>query len=126
MRPFARKAKVLPFEVEGDMLVLHPTGDMLSVGESSVEQDISELHAAISDNNVRRLVVEFGESPHFGSLVIGAILTVCLRVLDTGGRAAMCHASSGMRDTLTMMRVDTIIPYHDTVEAAKEAVSTDP
>ena len=47
MRPFTRKAKVLPFDVEDELLVLHPTGDMLSVGESSVEQEILALHAAI-------------------------------------------------------------------------------
>ena len=123
MRPFARKAKVLPFDVEQDLLVLHPTGDMLAVGESVVEQEIADVHAAVSDNDIKRLVVDVGDAPHFGSLVMGALLTICLRVVELGGQVAMCQASESMRESLGIMKVDTVIPYHDTLELALAAVS---
>lgn len=122
MKAFARKAKVLPFEMVDDVLVVHPTGQSLSAGESVIEREITELHHVIEDQSIRRAVVDIGVSPHFGSLVIGALITICLRTRQNNGKSAFCQASAGMLETLQIMKVETVIPYFPTMAEALEYV----
>ncbi|MDA1016173.1 MAG: hypothetical protein O3A00_17170 [Planctomycetota bacterium] len=118
MNPFTRKAKVLPFEILDDVLVIHPTGKSLHAGESVVEKEITELHRKIEELQIRRVVVDIGIALHFGSLVIGALLMICVKVRENAGRAALCQATASMLETLQIMKVETLIPYFATLDEA--------
>ena len=118
----ARQHTVLKFERDGDTLIVLPTGDSLRVEERVLAKEIAALHEMIESKDSKNIVVDIGNSPYFGSLVLGAVIALCKRITDKGGKAALCSASEGMRESLEIMRIDTIIPYFSTREAAMDEV----
>ena len=118
----ARQHTVLKFERDGDTLIVLPTGDSLRVEERVLTKEIAALHEMIESKDLKNIVVDIGSSPYFGSLVLGAVIALCKRVTDAGGKAALCNATEGMRESLQIMRIDTIIPYFPTRDAALDEV----
>ena len=84
-------------------------------------KEIAGLHDLLTD--VKNIVIDIGASPYFGSLVLGSVIALCKRVTDAGGKAALYNASAGMRESLQIMKIDTIIPYFDTRDEALAAVT---
>ncbi|MFQ5734661.1 MAG: STAS domain-containing protein [Planctomycetaceae bacterium] len=112
----ARQNKVLQYERNDDTLVVSPAGDSLRVEETALAKEVARLHEMLDD--AKNIVVDVGGSPYFGSLVLGSLIALCKRVTDAGGKAALCNASEGMRESLQIMKIDTIIPYFATCEEA--------
>ncbi len=69
------------------------------------------------------LVVDLGTAPHFGSLIIGAIMALCKKVHDRGGRSAFCNASPGMLDAMQIMKIDSVMPYFRTRDQALASIN---
>jgi anti-anti-sigma factor len=110
----ARIQTVFQYERDGNTLVVSPRRDCLDVQESDLRFEIEELHKLLDDPGVKNLVVDTGTAPHFGSLIIGAIMALCKKVHDGGGRAAFCNASPGMLDAMQIMKIDSVMPYFPT------------
>lgn len=117
----ARANKVLQYERAGDTLIVSPAGDSLRVEERVLADEITRLHDQLDD--AKHIVVDVGSAPYFGSLILGAVIALCKRVTDAGGKAALCNANTGMRESLQIMRIDTVIPYFETREEALAAVT---
>ncbi len=118
-----RQNKVLLYERVGDALLVTPTGDSLRIEEREFGQEIDRLHQLLDSPEITGVVIDVSGSPYMGSLILGSIITLCKRVTDRGGKAALCNASEGMRESLQIMRIDSIIPYLPTREEALAAVS---
>ena len=118
----ARQHKVLFFERDGETLIVTPQGDSLSVEERVLKQEIDALHKLFDDPSLQNVVVDIGGTPYLGSLILGALIALCKRISDRGGRSALCNASEGMSESLQIMRIDTIIPCFATREEALAAV----
>lgn len=118
----ARQHKVLQYNRDGDVIVVTPMGDSLRVEEQVLRQEIQALHELLDAPDAKHIVVDVGSAPYFGSLVLGALIALCKRVTDSGGNAAWCNASEGMKESLEIMRLTTIIPYFDTRAEALAAV----
>jgi len=114
----ARPHKVLLYEIDGDTLIVTPKGDSLSVEERVLEKEIAALHKLIDSPPLTHVVVNVGGAPYFGSLMMGAMIALCKRATDGGGKAAMCSASGGMLESIQIMRLDTVIPHFPTPAAA--------
>ncbi|MBW3541335.1 MAG: STAS domain-containing protein [Planctomycetes bacterium] len=63
-----------------------------------------------------------GGAPYFSSIVIGAVMAMAEKVRSRGGRCAFCNASAGMRDILSIMKIDSVLPYFATRDEALRAV----
>lgn len=120
----ARRHRILHYERDGETLVITPAGDSLSVEENVLKAEVEALHEIIATPGTSHVIVDIGAAPYFGSLILGALIAVCKRITDIGGKAAMCNASPGMKESLQIMRIHTIIPYYDTREEAMTAVRT--
>jgi len=118
----ARQHRVLQYERDGNALIVSAASDSLGVEERVLKQEIDALHKLFDTPDVTHIVVDVGGTPYLGSLLLGALIALCKRVSDDGGRAALCNASEGMRESLAIMRIDTVIPYHATVTEALAAV----
>jgi anti-anti-sigma factor len=116
-----RRHDVLKYERDGDVLIVTPVGDSLRVEERVLSNEINALHELLESNDLQHVVVDIGSAPYFGSLILGSIIALCKRVTDTGGKAAMCNASEGMRESLQIMRIESIIPYYSTRDEALQA-----
>lgn len=116
-----RRHDVLKYERDDDVLIVTPVGDSLRVEERVLSNEIDALHKLLESNDLQHIVVDIGSAPYFGSLILGSVIALCKRVTDAGGKAAMCNASEGMRESLQIMRIDSIIPYYTTREDALQA-----
>jgi anti-anti-sigma factor len=116
MRP-----KVFQSERQQDTLIVTPARDSLEVMESELRREVDALHKLMETPGVVNVVVDVGQAPHFGSLIIGALMALCKKANDRGGTAAFCNASDGMLDMLQIMKIDTVMPYFPTRQEALAA-----
>jgi anti-anti-sigma factor len=117
-----RPTKVFLYERQDDTLIVIPNGDSLHVLESDLRREVDSLHKLMDAPGLINLVVDVGNAPHYGSLVIGALMALCKKANNRGGLAAFCNASDGMLDMLQIMKIDSVMPYHPTRREAIDAV----
>lgn len=117
-----RSQKVFQAERQQETLVVTPGRDSLDVMESDLRREVDALHKLMETPGVVNLVVDVGNAPHYGSLIIGALMALCKKANDRGGTAAFCNASEGMLDMLQIMKIDTVMPYFPTRAEALAAV----
>jgi anti-anti-sigma factor len=116
-----RPSKVFQFERQDDTLIVIPNGDSLQVLEADLRREVDALHKLMDAPGLVNVVVDVGNAPHYGSLVIGAIMALCKKANNRGGLAAFCNASDGMLDMLQIMKIDTVMPYFPTRQEALAA-----
>jgi anti-anti-sigma factor len=117
-----RAQKVFQVERQQDTLIVTPARDSLDVMESELGREVDALHKLMETPGVLHVVIDVGHAPHFGSLIIGALMALCKKANDRGGTAAFCNASDGMLDMLQIMKIDTVMPYYATRKEALAAV----
>ena len=110
--------KIFPYEREGNVVIVKPAGDTLSVQERQLKKEIDAIHNLIDQKDVEHFVVDLGGAPYFGSIVIGAMMAVCGKVKDKKGRAALCNATQGVYDSIQIMKLDTAVPYYPSRDEA--------
>ncbi len=120
------RPKIFPYEQEGDIAIVKPTGDSLAVQERQLKKEIDAIHAVIDADDCRHLVVDLSGAPYFGSIVIGAVMAFCGKIHNKEGRAALCNASEGVYDSIQIMKLDAAVPYFPTREAALSFVKGEP
>ncbi len=117
-----RSQRVFQVERQQDTLIVTPARDTLNVLESDLRREVESLHSLLATQGVTHIVVDVGQAPHFGSLIIGALMALCKKATDRGGRAAFCNASDGMLDMLQIMKIDSVLPYFPTRQKAIDEV----
>jgi anti-anti-sigma factor len=117
-----RSQKVFQSERQQDTLVVTPSRDALEVMESDLRREVDALHRLLDTPGVINVVVDVGNAPHYGSLIIGALMALCKKANDRGGTAVFCNASQGMLDMLQIMKIDSVMPYFPTRSEAMQAV----
>ena len=113
----------LSVQAQDDTLIVIPNGDSLQVLESDLRREVDALHKMMDAPGLINVVVDVGNAPHYGSLVIGAIMALCKKANNRGGLAAFCNASDGMLDMLQIMKIDSVMPYYPTRREARSTRS---
>jgi anti-anti-sigma factor len=112
------RPKIFPFDREGNVVIVKPTGDSLGVQERQLIKEIDAVHAVIDQEDCQHLIVDLGAAPYFGSIVIGAVMAICGKIRNKQGRAALCNASEGVYDSIQIMKLDAAVPYYSTRDQA--------
>jgi anti-anti-sigma factor len=116
-----RNHKVFLAELQGDTLIVRPQGDAAGFRESDIARELATLLEIVGDPRIANLVVDLGRSNYFGSVVIGAIHNLGMKVRNGGGRLGICDASDEMVETLRTLKLDTIWTHYDSLKAALKA-----
>ena len=117
--------KIFPYERDGDVVIVTPAGDTLSVQERQLKKEIDVIHSVIDQDDCPHFVVDLSGAPYFGSIVIGAMMAVCGKVKDKNGKAALCNATPGVHDSIQIMKLDSAVPYYPSREEAMNYVQAD-
>jgi len=117
--------KIFPYEREGNVVIVRPVGDTLSVQERQLKKEIDVIHGIIDQDDCQHLVVDLSGAPYYGSIVIGAMMAICGKVKNKNGRAALCNATQGVHDSIQIMKLDSAVPYYQTREEALAYVTAD-
>jgi anti-anti-sigma factor len=115
--------KVFDIEVDGGTLIVVPLGDALGFQESQIVVGINKLHQRIEDPAITHLVVDLSGATYLGSIIISALMTLAVKVRDSGGHAVICNASEGMHDIIKITRLDVVLPYYETRREAMESLA---
>jgi anti-anti-sigma regulatory factor len=113
--------KVFLAEMHGNTLVVKPQGDAAGFRESDIARELATLLEIVGDPRIANLAVDLGRSNYFGSVIIGAIHNLGMRVRNGGGRIGMCDASEEMVETLRTLKLDTIWTHYDSLKSALKA-----
>lgn len=109
---------------EGEILIVEPPEDTLGYEESDLDRAIEDLFDQLEEPEVVHLIIDLGRAPSHSSIMIGAIMGLCQKVKNDGGKAVLCHASPSMMEALKTMRLDTVHPYMETVEKAMHLIQS--
>lgn len=112
------RPKIFPYEREGHVVLLKPTGDSLSAQEHQLKKEIDTIHSLIDQEDCQHLVVDLSGSTYFGSIVIGAVMALCGKIKNKNGKAALCNATQSVYDSIQIMKLDAAVPYFPTKEEA--------
>ena len=113
--------KIFLAELSGNTLVVHPQGDAAGFRHADISNELKTLLALVDDPQVVNLVVDFGRANYFGSLVIGAVNNLGVKVRNAGGRIGICDTSDEMLEALRILKLDAIWTQYDSVKSAIKA-----
>jgi anti-anti-sigma regulatory factor len=116
--------RVFLVEAKGDTLIVTPTGEAFEFGHTKVIGELNTILDLVDEDVPQNLVIDLGRERYFGSVIIGAINSMVNKVLDLGGRAATCNASTEMERVITIMNLSDRWPNFPNRKKALKAVQS--
>ena len=101
-------ANLFHMEREGDAFILTPLVDL-----SELEYDeavMQGIYAAIQDETIQRLVLDFHRTDYFGSTALGFFVRLWKKMKTRGGCMTFCNVSAHEREILRITRLDELWP----------------
>ncbi len=106
-------------ERDGTTVVAKPAGRL----DGSNAGDFQEaLDAAIEESD-RALILDFQDIAYISSAGLRVILLTARTLQGNGGAMALCSLDAPIREVFAISGFDTIIPIHDTRDAALASIA---
>ena len=113
-------------EEEGDALIVSPLVAFGHLLDPSVARQWKQIHDRLDNPAVKRLVVDLGELPYFGSIVLDWLVQLWNRIRARGGVMAVCNVTAVGREVLSLARLDTLWRVFDDRQQALAELSAIP
>lgn len=110
----------------GDTLVVTPRGDAVGFTPQAVAIELNTIAQILQRDEVKHLIIDFGTSNYFGSIVLGACVQMGHQVRERRGRIALAAASSEMLEVLRLMKLDRMWEIFPSRRSALRAVARIP
>jgi anti-sigma B factor antagonist len=110
--------KLVRLEEEGDALIVSPLLPFGQLLDPSVARDWKMVLDRLDDPGVKRLVVDLGELPYFGSTVLDWLVQLWNRMRAKKGVMGACNVSPVGREVLSLARLDTLWRVFDNRDQA--------
>jgi anti-anti-sigma factor len=107
--------------LEGSTLVVIPTEPIMSLDDEQLAAEFNRIDDEIQQQGVVNLVIDFEHSPHFGSVMLGAMTTLSRRLPAGRGELALCNVSPTAREVLQITRLDSRWPIYASRQEACES-----
>jgi anti-anti-sigma factor len=117
--------KFVRLEVEGDALVVSPQPAFGHLLDPSVARDWKLVLDRLDEPAIKRVIVDLGELPYFGSTVLDWLVQLWNRMRAKGGSMAACNVSPVGREVLSLARLDTLWRVFDTRQQALAELAFD-
>ncbi|HUG92033.1 MAG TPA: STAS domain-containing protein [Planctomycetaceae bacterium] len=116
------RSRIFTVERQDDTLILVLPGTDITFADEEVLTEVDDVLYRLRESGARNLLIDFGQTAYFGSILLGSVLKFGTRLRDSGGRFALCNMSASGREMLRIARFDTLWPIYDTREAALAAM----
>ncbi len=99
--------------------VLRPVG---SLAEQDVMQELDQIIEATAGAPTCKIVVDFGQTPYFGSSMLEALRIIWTKIEDREGRMVLCNLSPVGTEIIQIAKFDHLWPIAATREEALRVV----
>ena len=106
----------------GDILIVTPQRNLGELDLLGMKDSCNHIGERFKSSNSKHVVLDLGTIDFFGSSALSLFIQLWTKVSETGGKMAVCNASSNERAILHHTRLDTIWPIFETKDDAIEAV----
>jgi anti-anti-sigma factor len=110
--------KLFTTQLKGSTLVVIPTGSMMGLEEHKLATELERIYGKMQQPDVANLVIDFEHVPYFGSVMLGAIVSLSRRLQAGGGNLAICNISTTAIEVLQITRLDTRWPIYASQQEA--------
>jgi anti-anti-sigma factor len=115
------------FYIEGnDCLWVTPLDSSVDFRQPEALPELQELQRKITQDGLKRVVVDLSAMPHFGSVVLEWIVSLWKLLRAHDGTLVLHGASEVGREVLQLVRFDKIWPIAETREDALRLVRENP
>jgi anti-anti-sigma factor len=111
-------------ERDGRRLTITVHGPVTSLAEETSLSKIDHLLAAIASAEVRDVVVDFQQSPYFGSCMLETLRQIWNQIHARGGRMILCNLSPVGLEIIQLAKFDQLWPVVPTREQAAARLGT--
>jgi hypothetical protein len=116
-----RHHQVFPVEIDGDVLVVTPQGDIGEFYYQDIHLESNQIVRLLQAHRFSSVVVDFRQVDLVGSIVLDSVATFCR---NARGGATMCEAGPELLSVLETMNFPSIWPHFATRAAAIRALQT--
>jgi len=110
--------------VDGSMVVIHLL-DRRLVEQEHVHRVDSEIQRAIRESKEKAFVLDFDKVEFMSSAMLGAIITAHAMMRAREARLCVCNLTKDLQKMFKMMKLDTRIPVHKSLEKAKSDLANE-
>lgn len=110
--------------IEGSTLMLEVHGPVSSLTDDSLLKEVDGILAQLRQGTAHDIVVDFGQSPYFGSAMLETLRRVWNDVQQHGGRMIVCNLSTVGNEILQVSKFDQLWPIVATRTDAVKKLKT--
>jgi anti-anti-sigma factor len=121
----ARGQKVLATDRQGDVLIVTVVGDAGELNWLKVESETADAATQLTSDGPHHVILDFNQSPYFGSSMLSGILRLARRATDCQGRLIVCNVSPSGRRILDLTKFAVLWPICETQAMAFEMLKGD-
>ena len=114
--------KFFSTERDADVLIVVIHERVGSLADAEVMAQSGDLVKHVHTSAVRRVVVDLGEVPYFGSIMLEALLRLWNELRTADGKLALCRVSDVGTEILQLAKFDTLWPICNSRAEALETV----
>lgn len=107
---------------DGNVLVWNCHGPLSSLTEADPTRCLEPHRRRLADPETAGIVVDLGETPYVGSLMLESLRLVWNELSAHGKTMALCNVQEVARDILRLARFDVLWPICDTRQQAIDSV----
>jgi anti-anti-sigma regulatory factor len=109
-------------EVSGPVLIVSPLWGVTALTEANVQDELQALLNQIEDHQLKGLVVDFCQTPEFGSGMLEVIMRLWRGTGSQPDSVALCNVSEMGRKIFRVTRLDSLWGVHPSRDEAIQAV----
>ena len=94
---------VFEYEVNGDILVVIPVRDFMSIRDADLRDAYNETYRRLTTEDLKHLVFDFEQLNYFGSTFVGIMIRLAKKTNGNGGTTVLCNLSDEIRSILKQL-----------------------
>lgn len=106
-------------QTAGSTLTIEVHGTISSLADDEALRKLDHILEQLQSGGVRNVLIDFRQSPYFGSCMLETLRRIWNDVQPRGGRLVLCNLSPVGREILQLAKFDQLWPVLDTREEAE-------
>jgi len=117
-------AKIFSMRVNGSTLILSVHGTVSGLGDSAALDELDRILLQLKDQSITNVVVDFGQSPYFGSSFLETLRRIWNDIHPRGGHMVLCNVSPVGQEILEIAKFNQLWPVVATCDDAERQLQS--